>query len=907
MSRLKEPKSIIGALVFLIALVTYLKTLAPTTSFWDCGEFIATSYIMGVPHPPGSPLFILVGRLFSMVPFVTDIGLRVNMISPILSAFAAMFTYLIIVRLIEMWQGKAQNSEQQLIHYASGVIGALAFTFSDSQWFNSVEAEVYAASLFFTAIVVWMILVWTEQSEDPHSDRWILLIFYVIGLAIGVHLLNVLALLTVFMIIYFQRKEITLESLLMFGGFSALSFITIYPGIVKGIPFLLNKVGFLPVFAAPVLLIIAIYYTLKDRKRIISLVLMSLLLVIVGYSTYSAIFIRSTLNPEIDENAPDTTEKFVKYLNREQYGDWSIFDRKSSLERSPNSYLYTSNPRTATSSEVNKFLWEYQIKKMFIRYFGWQYIGKGEALGPDGLIADTVSFRGLLGLPFLLGLIGLLHHFWRDWRRASAIMVLFIMTGIAIVIYLNQIDPQPRERDYAYTGAFFAFALWIGIGVSSLLESVRDLLQMDASKRKNILGLISLILLFAIPVNMFAFNYFEHSRSGNYVAWDYSKNILESCDKDAIVFTNGDNDTFPLWYLQTVEGIRRDIRVVNLSLLNTGWYIKQLRDEDPKVAVALTDKTLEQISPIPWKEKKTVGVKVPEEVLAKWKKPEDITDDDREMRFDVEPTLMGQGIRVQDIMIMHILSENKFKRPVYFAVTVSPENKVGLDKYLRMDGLAFRVLPVKKTSAGIDPDVLADRIFDKFSYRNLDNPNIYYNDNIKALLGNYRSAFLRLAQHQLEQKDIEKALSTLDFMEAKIPEDIIPTTDFRYSLMIGQMFQAAGRPEELKRRLDKVAWDKNTPVNERARFIFLYSQQLKDYESAVKLAKDIAEKNPEMRQAYYSYLIDLLRQAGQTEYSNELLTEWLTFDATNPTANMLKQKMQTPAKTDTVSDSDQMQ
>ncbi|KAA3616190.1 MAG: DUF2723 domain-containing protein [Calditrichaeota bacterium] len=903
MSRFKNPKSIVGALVFLVSLITYIKTLAPTTSFWDCGEFIATSYTLGVPHPPGSPLFILVGRIFSMVPFVTDIGLRVNMISPILSAFAAMFTFLIIVRLIEMWQGKAQTVEQKIIHYASGVIGSLAFAFSDSQWFNSVEAEVYAASLFFTAIVVWMILVWTERSEEPASDRWILLIFYTIGLAIGVHLLNVLALIPVFMIMYFQRsKQISLESVLLYGAGAALSFVAIYPGVVKGIPFLLNEVGFLPVFAAPVILIIAIRYTIQSKQRIISLALMSFLLVLIGYSTYSAIFIRSGLNPEIDENAPDTTEKFVKYLNREQYGDWSIFDRKSSLERSPNANLYTANPRTATSAEVNKFLWDYQIKKMFVRYFGWQYIGKGEVKGADGLIADTVSFRGLFGLPFLLGLIGLLHHFWRDWKRASAVMVLFIMTGIAIVIYLNQIDPQPRERDYAYTGAFFAFALWIGIGASALLENVRDLLKMEAAKRQNIIALTSLILLFLIPVNMLAFNYFEHSRDGNYVAWDYSKNILESCEKDAIVFTNGDNDTFPLWYLQTVEGIRRDIRVVNLSLLNTGWYIKQLRDFEPKVPISLGDEALERIAPMPWVEPKTVAIKVPDESLAKWMNADEITDDHRELRFEVGPTLMGQGIRVQDIMILHILSQNKFERPVYFAVTVSPDNKVGLGNYLRMDGLAFRVLPVTKPKDGIDPEVLSDRIFNKFAYRNLDNPDVFYNDNITALLGNYRSAFLRLAQYQLEtEKNKDNALKTLDYMENVIPEEVIPANDFRYSLMIGQMFQAAGRPEELKWRLDKIAWNSSTPPNERARFIFLYAQQLQDYAGAVKLAKDIAKTNPEMRQAYYSYLIDLLRQANQINYGNELVQEWLQFDATNRSALMLQSQLQQSSPNDTTS------
>ncbi len=908
MSRFKNPKSLIGGIVFLVSLITYIKTLAPTTSFWDCGEFIATSYTLGIPHPPGSPLFILVGRIFSMIPFVEDIGLRVNFISPLLSAFAAMFTYLIIVRLIEMWQGKAASVEQQIIHYASGAIGALAFAFSDSQWFNSVEAEVYAASLFLTAIVVWMILVWAENSDDPNSDRWILMIFYTIGLAIGVHLLNVLTLITVFMIIYFQRKKITLESAVFFSAFAALSFIAIYPGIVKGIPFLLNEVGFLPVFAAPVVLIFAIRYTVLNKQRLTSLVLVSFLLVLIGYSTYSLIYIRSGLNPEIDENAPDTTEKFVKYLNREQYGDWSIFDRKASLERSPNAALYTANPRTATAAEVNKFLWDYQIKKMFVRYFGWQFIGKGDAKGPDGLIADTISFRGLLGLPFLLGLIGLLHHFWRDWRRASAVMILFIMTGIAIVIYLNQIDPQPRERDYAYTGAFFAFALWIGIGASAILENIRDFLHLETRKRNNILALAAVVMIAAIPAKMFAFNYFEHSRDGNYVAWDYSKNILESCEPNAIVFTNGDNDTFPLWYLQTVEGIRRDVRVVNLSLLNTSWYIKQLRDFEPKITIKLGDKALEQISPMPWKEKKTVTIQVPDEVLAKWMDKDKITDAHREMRFELGPTLMGQGIRVQDIMILHILAENKFKRPVYFAVTVSPDNKVGLGNYLRMDGLAFRVLPVKKPKDGIDPEVLSDRIFNRFAYRNLDNPDVYYNDNIIALLGNYRSAFLRLAQYQLEtERDKDKALKTLDHMETVIPEEVIPPADFRYSLMIGQMYQAAGRPEELKRRLDKVAWDARTPANERARFIFLYAQQLKDYEGAVKLAQDIAKNNPQMRQAYYSYLIDLLRKSGQTGYSTELIDEWLQFDPANPSALLMQKQLQQAAEKDSMTNANSHQ
>ncbi|MDQ7053329.1 MAG: DUF2723 domain-containing protein [candidate division KSB1 bacterium] len=494
----KHPKVITAAVVFLVSFLTYLSTIAPTTSFWDCGEFIACSYILGIPHPPGAPLYILIGRIFSVLPIASDIGLRVNIISALLSAFSAMFAFLIIVRLLEMWQGKAKTVEQKLIQYGSGVIGALAFAFSDSQWFNSVEAEVYAASVFFTAIVVWLILRWADQHEDPASDRWLVLIFYLVGLALGVHLLNLLALPTVFLIMYFQkRREITLESFAVFAFGATLAFLAIYPGVVKGIPQLLNKFSFIAVGILFVAVAWLARNAIVNRKRELALGFMSLFLILIGYSTYGIIFVRSSLNPAIDENDPDTPAKFVSYLNREQYGDWSIVERRAPL-------------------------WEYQIKKMYIRYFGWQFIGKGDTLGPDGLILETIAFRGLLGLPFLLGLIGMIHHFFRDWRRSFSILVLFIMTGIAIVIYLNQEDPQPRERDYAYTGSFFAFALWIGIGMSAILEYLQEVLKKAQKYRLPIMALSTLLVLVLVPGLMFAFNYDNHDRTGNYVAWDYS-------------------------------------------------------------------------------------------------------------------------------------------------------------------------------------------------------------------------------------------------------------------------------------------------------------------------------------------------------------------------------------------------
>ncbi|MFQ5633198.1 MAG: DUF2723 domain-containing protein, partial [bacterium] len=531
-----------------------------------------------VPTEQIAALFMSEETYKFAMPFGVEIGWRVNLISPLLSAFSAMFTFLIIVRLIEMWQGKARDVEQKIIHYAGGVIGALAFAFSDSQWFNSAESEVYAAALFFTAIVVWLILRWADQQGRPDSDKWIVLIFYLVGLALGVHLLNLLALPTIFLIMYFQKKEINWESFAIFAGFAAIAFIGIYPGVVKGIPQIIQTFSFLAVGAIILFIAIVTQYFVKNRNRTAGLVLMCLLMVIVGYSTYSTIYIRSSLDPVIDENDPDTPTKFVKYLNREQYGDWSIFDRRAET-------------------------WEYQFKKMYIRYFGWQFIGKGTAKAADGLLADTISFRGLLGLPFLLGLLGMAHHFIKDWRRASSILALFIMTGVAIVYYLNQENPQPRERDYAYTGSFFAFAIWIGVGVSFILELAREVFRENVSYRKIAIGVLSAVMLFAVPGNMLSFNYPDHSRKGNFVAYDYSKNILETCEPNAILFTNGDNDTFPLWFLQNVYGIRTDVRVVNLSLLNTDWYIKQLRDQEPKVPILLNDKQIDSLQPRGWEER----------------------------------------------------------------------------------------------------------------------------------------------------------------------------------------------------------------------------------------------------------------------------------------------------------------
>jgi len=817
----RKMNAIIAGVIFAISFLTYLSTMAPTTSFWDCGEFITCAYILGVPHPPGSPLYILLGRIFSILPTSADIGVRVNLMSPLVSAFSSMLTYLIIVRLIMLWKGQPQNRSvsERLVLYASGLIGALAFTFSDSQWFNSVEAEVYAAAMFFTAAVVWLILKWMENANSAGADRYILIIAYLMGLAIGVHLLNLLALPMIAMIIFVKLSQSREKSkfqefisMSLIAGVGALLVGVINSGVVKGIPAILENAGFVVLALIVLALLGVMVWTIKEKKRVAALVSSSLFLIVLGYSTYTAIYIRSGLNPAVDENNPDNPERLVKYLNREQYGDWSITERRASL-------------------------WKYQIEKMYIRYFNWQFLGKGQTLDQEGRLVETFTLRGLWGLPFLLGLLGMLYHFQRDWRRAYPLLVLFIMTGLAIIFYLNQEDPQPRERDYAYTGSFFVFALWIGVGVTALVDMVKELAAPKTAKANldgaptpaGIAWALSALIFVAVPVNMFKFNYHEHNRQGNFVAYDYSYNILQTCEPNGIIFTNGDNDTFPLWFLQYVYNIRRDVRVVNLSLLNTDWYIKQLRADEPRVPINLTDAQIEALQAIPW-QKKTVTINVPkaayEQFYADMLRLDTaiVREENPAIRLEVEPTLYGQGIRVQDLMVLKILEDNKFRRPIYFAVTVSPDNKLNLDNYMRMDGLAFKILPVKISNRRvIDPEVMWSNLNEKFQYRNLNNPKVYYDDNTKSLLGNYRSAFLTLTQHHLAsyeknkdagwqvfnpetrawnwQNDKERALQALDRMNEVIPESVIPTGNFQFNLAIGQMYEQLGKPEELDKRL----------------------------------------------------------------------------------------------------------
>ena len=855
--------------VLLVSLLTYFKTVAPTVSFWDCGEYIATAFTLGVPHPPGAPFFLILARLFTMLPIGEDIAYRVNLLSVISSALTVMFTFLIIVKLIRQWRGKIVTFEDKLVTYTGGVVGALSFAWSDSFWFNAVEAEVYALSMLFTAAVVWLALHWLEHEEEGGASHYLLMIAYLMGLALGVHLLSLLTLPVVALIIYFKKFKTTLKSFLAVMTITGLVFIFIYLGIVKGLPGLAHLFSFKAVFAAIALLFIFTYYSIKNNKKIIALSLMSAVLVTIGYSTYTLIYVRANAAPTINENNPSTTQSLVSYLNRDQYGDAPIFDRKRWKPRMAGKY-----------TGVEDYFWNYQIKRMYVRYFSWQFIGRG---------ISEVDITKFYALPFLLGLFGAFYHYRKDPKQSFNILTLFFMTGLAIVLYLNQEDPQPRERDYSYVGSFMAYSIWIGIGATGLLEL---LLKKITGWRSNkyLPATMAALIFLTVPFNMMVKGYNEHDRSGNYVAWDYSYNILATTEPNAIIFTNGDNDTFPVWYLQEVEGIRKDVKVVNLSLLNTPWYIKQLRDYEPKINITLSDKQIEEMSLRSWP-REGMKVSIPGEP--------DASGNVTNMEWHVKPTVKTEryaALRIQDMMILHILEKNKWKRPIYFAVTVSPDNKIGLERYLRMDGLAFKIIassPIAVNSDGtaktqealypelINTSKIEENLIKNYRYKNLNNPDVYLNPNVKKLLQNYRSAFLQLGYKYMMEGKKENLSSLLNSMEEIMPESVIPVTNRMAQLQIGVMEREAGFPEKMRERLDKLLSYVNNTFNDKLIYGSYYMRELKDYKTASTIFEELVVEKPNSGRA-----VGLLVTAYELDENYlsavEVLREWLVnFPADN--------------------------
>jgi Protein of unknown function (DUF2723) len=739
-----------AAVLFVAAVILYIRTMAPTLSFWDCGESIASAYTLGIPHPPGAPFFLLVAHLFSMIPFFSDIGARVNLLSTLVSSATVMLAYLITIRFIVLYRKIDPDSwspAEKVSAYGGALIGALALAFSDSFWFNAVEAGVWSSSSFFTAIIIWLMLRWYEEDPKPGHERWLLLVMFIIGLSIGVHLLSLLAVFAIAVVYYVKKYEVTVKSFSLFILSAVGLFFIIYIGVIKGLPILLHLTSWWGILLLVSVLGYGTWYSHTHRMALLNTVFMSLFLIIIGYTSYSLIYVRAQAGPPLNENNPSTPETFFSYVNREQYGEMPLWPRRWSPEP-VHQYFYQQY-----SSELDYFV-TYQMQKMYFRYFGWQFIGREHDMEGAG-----VDWSVLWGIPFLVGLAGTISHFRRQWKMGLVVSALFVITGAALVIYLNQTEPQPRERDYSYVSSFFAFALWIGIGVESIWYSVGEYFKVTGRKNQLILAIVTVTVgLLFINARMLQVNYKVHDRSGNYVPWDWAWNMLQSCEKDAILFTNGDNDTFPLWYLQEVAGIRTDVRVVNLSLANTGWYLDQLKNTRPRgakpVAFSLSDGEIAGITYMPidsvdavlpanparqnlLREARSHGYALPST-------PVDT------LTWLLKPgmTYNGQGyFRPQDIAVYEILMNNFSERPVYFALTVDPESMIGLESYLRLDGLVYKVVPLKSADpmSYVDPVLLFKNLMQVYSFRNINNSRVYLEETSRRLCANYTPLFVRLA------------------------------------------------------------------------------------------------------------------------------------------------------------------
>ncbi len=858
---------IVAGAVFVYALVLYLLTMAPTVSFWDSGEFISVVYELQVGHPPGAPFYMLLGHLFTM--FVPDehVAFTVNLLSVVASAGTILLTHLVIVHLVREWRvPRAEwTGVDHVSALAGGVIGACTFAVTDSFWFNAVESEVYALSMFFTAAVVWLVMRWStlarreemslRGSRHPFglkANRYLVLIAYLFGLALGVHLLNLLAIFFIALIVFFtefDRPEWNARErwvrIAGAGVVSMLAFFFIYPGVVTKLPQWAGESGapmlfFLAVFA---IVSFGVYYTQQRNMRLANLALLCAAVVIIGFSTYALIFIRSAADPPIDLMDPETPESFVSYMNREQYGSppllkGATFDdelNRIGAESKLFPRRYSTNPQhwqvyRRYDSDWEFFL-EYQIGHMYLRYFLWNFAGRASDLKDapavtgfefvdESIIQDAPLFttpseeasrNAYFLLPLLLGLIGAALHFHYDWRRAFAVSILFFVTGIGIIIYLNQSPIQPRERDYSYVASFFAFSLWVGIGASGVLELARDALaqRKEQFRKGAVLGGAALLFA-AVPGWMMVENYDDHDRSGAYIAHDYAYNMLMSVAENAILFTNGDNDTYPLWYLQEVEGIRTDVRVTNLSLLNTSWYVRQLkhqraRDSAP-LPISIPDARIGQLGFIRW-EPREVSLPVDP---ASFRREEsevslpqiDTSAIESPMTWSLPGRQYSQDLRYlygADVVALDILqtaASRGWERPVYFAVTVARDGQLNLQNYFQMEGMTFRVVPIRHDvpMGRIAPHVALDRL-EEFRFGNLDDPDVYHNSVVRNMVDNYRNIFAHTASELGAAGMSEEGIALLDTIMSEVPFSTIPG-DFSSILFLSRAYMDLGAPEK---------------------------------------------------------------------------------------------------------------
>ncbi len=937
----KKINNLLGWLAFSIALITYVLTLEPTTSFWDCGEYIATAFKLQVGHPPGAPTFLLLGNFFSNFAFgdVTKVAYMINLMSAVSSAFTILFLFWTITAFAKRIIGKIESQGQIISIMGAGLVGALAYTFSDSFWFSAIEGEVYGMSSFFTAVVFWAALKWDEEYDlvGDAANRWLLLITYLIGLSIGVHMLNLLAIPAVVYMYYFKKYKTTQKGFIVTGILSVVIlgfiFFGLIPQIIKWLGIVertfVNSIG-LPFNSGTIffigLLVAVIYYGLKKAKEanrnLIHTAILGITFILIGYSSFAVLVIRSNANTPIDENNPEEAVGLLAYLNREQYGSTPLvhgqyytagLDKSNRYSDGTPVYVkdevagkyVVSDPRKNHSPNFDKkhsglfprmwsregrhvkaykewgnitgrkgkkpsffenisYFFNYQINHMYFRYFMWNFAGKQNDMQSHGSITEGQWLSGItpfdewrLGpqdnlpsgqannpgrnhfymLPFILGMIGLYYHYKKNKKDAWIVNLLFIFTGLAIVVYLNQYPYQPRERDYAYVGSFYAFAIWIGLGVLAIIEQLRAY----APEKMAALATTALCLV-AVPGIMASEGWDDHNRSGRYTARDFAKAYLDSCEPDAILFTMGDNDTFPLWYVQEVEGYRTDVRIVNLSLLNTDWYIDQMkRDayEGKGVPFTMPHKLYRQgtrdvaifqdagISDQRWdvaqmndwiqsdgpRTKVQMGkeyvyfptkkLRIPvdkEKVLANGT----VSPEDADLILpNIDWNLNVNQMEKKHMMMIDMIDNNNWDRPIYFSITIgnSAHSFAYLWDYFQLDGLAYRLVPIKtKSEAGkigrVESDVLYTSLMEKFEYGNMNGEGVYMDETNLRLVMNIRNNFSRLADKLIAEGDTQRAVKVLDKCIDLMPHEKVEYNFFM--LPIAESFYASNETEKAR-------------------------------------------------------------------------------------------------------------
>lgn len=676
-----------AALAVLVSFAVYVRTMAPSAPFWDAGEFIATAYTLGVPHSPGTPLYVLVGRVFTLLPLPFSIAGKINFISVISASLGVLMVYLLAVRFLDGMLGRSVTAADAIIKVAGALVGALFITFSYTYWANAVEAEVYAMSVFFMGFMTWLGLKWADNPTGARSVSYVYLLFYLLALCVGFHLGTILAFAGVFFLVLLVKEKTFTNAEFLLACFGVAIFVadaTLYrQGQVT--------VVLLCIF------VIALGFFYRSSKSTFAIVCSGLFLL--GISVHLYLLIRSGHNPAIDEADPETWRNLYAVLRREQYPPSNIFERKASF----------------FGFQIHHFNDYFQDQfKMVSAYVGKLNLGSV--------------------VPLALGLWGMVDHYSKHRKGFIVLFATWVVVSLGMIVYLNFSDAEVRERDYFYLPAFYYFAVFIAIGVGSLLSEIRRL-----ALRWRVPGFASVVapaaLFLALPWFTARAHFFANDRSRDFVCREYAKNMLVGIDRDGILFTNGDNDTFPLWYIQEVEKYRTDVRVVNLSLLNTPWYIKQLRDNEPKIEILWSDDEIQRLRPIQTKDG--------------W-------------------------IIVRDIGVQHIVRHNGAKRPVYFAVTIPPEYFAPYREFIEMEGLAYRVVP-RRGENMVNVPKLEENVWRNYSYAGLldsdwkQDDTVYQPPFVRRLVQNYAAAFTQLGFLQSQQEDYVGAIKNLEVAEQIAP------------------------------------------------------------------------------------------------------------------------------------------